>query len=113
MKLLYGVILFALGQILVWFQSNGQFLWPIFKKNTLLVAIIGGTIVSYMLIHATRLIAEHYGGLIWPGRFIGFSLGMLVFSYLTWEFMDEIINTKTMISIFLAFLLICVQLFWK
>jgi hypothetical protein len=66
-----------------------------------------------MLIHATRLIAEHYGGLIWPGRFIGFSLGMLIFSYFTWEFMDETINTKTMISIFLAFLLICVQLFWK
>lgn len=113
MKLVYGVLLFALGQILVWFQSNGQFLWPVFKKNTLFVAMIGGTIVSYMLIHATRLIAEHYGGMIWPGRFIGFSLGMLVFSYLTWEFMDEGINTKTMISIFLAFLLICVQLFWK
>jgi hypothetical protein len=113
MKLLYGVLLFTLGQILVWFQSNGQFLWPIFKKNTFFVAMIGGTIVSYMLIHATRLIAEHYGGLIWPGRFIGFSLGMFVFSYLTWQFMDEGINTKTLISIVLAFLLICVQIFWK
>lgn len=113
MKLTYGALLFILAQVLVWFQSNGQFLWPWFKRNPLILSIVGGTIISYILILATRLIAEHYDGMIWPGRFIGFAIGMLIFSYLTWEFMDEGINTKTMVSIFLSFLLICVQLFWK
>lgn len=113
MKLVYGVLLFTLGQIIVWFQSNGQFLWPWFKQNTFLVSMIGGTSASYVLIKATALIYQHYNGVIWPGRFIGFSIGMFIFSYLTWAFMNEGINTKTMISIFLAFLLICVQVFWK
>jgi hypothetical protein len=113
MKLVYGAILFTLAQVLVWFQSNGQFLWPWFKRNPLILSMIGGTIISYVLILATRLIAEHYYGMIWPGRFIGFAIGMLIFSYLTWQFMDEGINTKTMVSIFLSFILICVQIFWK
>lgn len=113
MKLFYGVLLFTLGQIIVWFQSNGQFMWPWFKKHTLIVAMIGGTLASYVLIKATNLIYQHYGGLIWPGRFIGFSIGMVVFSYLTWQMMNEGINTKTMVSIFLSFVLICVQIFWK
>jgi hypothetical protein len=113
MKLIYGALLFTLGQIIVWFQSNGQFMWPWFKKNTLLVAIIGGTLASYVLIKATNLIYQHYDGLIWPGRFIGFSIGMVVFAYLTWQMMDEGINTKTLVSIILSILLICVQIFWK
>jgi hypothetical protein len=113
MKLLYGVLLFALAQILIWFQSNGQFLWFWFRSNPLLLSLMGGTLISYILINGTRLIAEHYDGLIWPGRFIGFSVGIILFSYLTWQFMNEGINTKTLISIGLSILLICVQIFWK
>ena len=113
MKLIYGAALFAFAQILIWFQSNGQFLWPWFRKNPILLSFMGGTFISYILIVGTRLIAEHYGGLIWPGRFIGFSIGIILFSYLTWQFMDEGMNTKTLISILLSLILICVQIFWK
>jgi hypothetical protein len=113
MKLVYGVLLFTLGQIIVWFQSNGQFLWPWFKQNPFLISVIGGTSASYVLIKATAFIYEHYNGLVWPGRFIGFSIGMLIFSYLTWALMNEGINSKTMVSILLAIVLICVQIFWK
>ena len=35
------------------------------------------------------------------------------FAFLTWYFMGEGINTKTMVSLALAFALICVQLLWK
>ena len=65
------------------------------------------------LIKATALIAGHYGGALWPGRFIGFSLGITSFAFLTWYFMGEGINLKTWISLGLAFALIAVQLFWK
>jgi hypothetical protein len=75
--------------------------------------MIGGTSASYVLIKATAMIYEHYNGIVWPGRFIGFSIGMFVFSYLTWALMHEGINTKTMVSIGLSILLICVQIFWK
>jgi hypothetical protein len=112
-NLIYGVLLFVMGQSMIWFQTNGQFIWPWFKKNPLILSFLGGTTISYMFIKATAFIAGYYDGLIWPGRFIGFSVGILSFALLTNYFLNEGINVKTGISLFLAILLICVQIFWK
>lgn len=111
--LLLGVLFYLIGQILTWFQTNGQFISPWIKKNPLIVSVVGGTAISYMFIKATGLIAEYYGGLIWPGRFIGFSVGILSFAYLTWALMGEGLNLKTIVSLGLALTLIAVQIFWK
>lgn len=105
--------MFLAGQTLTWFQTNGQFISPWIKKNPLVVSVVGGTVISYLFIKATALIAEYYDGLIWPGRFIGFSVGMLVFAAMTQYFMGESITPKTAVSLVLATALICVQLFWK
>lgn len=113
MKLIYGALLFILGQGLIWLQTNGQFIWPWFKKNPWPIAIGFGSIISYILIYATRNVVEHFGGLLWPGRFIGFSSGIIIFAAMTYYFLGEGITTKTMISLALAFALICVQLFIK
>ena len=107
------MLLFALGQGLIWVQANGQFLWPWFKKNPILVSILSGTIISYIVIHGTRLMVEHFDGKFWPGRFVGFSVGMIVFALLTWIFMNEGINTKTTISLVLAACLLAIQIFMK
>ena len=107
------MLLFFGGQTLIWFQTNGQFINEWSKKNPLLISILGGTVISYMFIKATALIAAHYDGALWPGRFIGFSMGICSFAFLTWYFMGEGINTKTLVSLGLAVALICVQLFWK
>lgn len=111
--LLLGIFFYLIGQILIWFQTNGQFLSPWVKKNPLVVSAVGGTIISYVFIRATALIAEYYGGMIWPGRFIGFAVGIISFAYLTWVFMGEGLNIKTLISLGLALTLIAVQIFWK
>lgn len=111
--LIYGILLFALGQSLIWFQTNGQFVWPWFKRNSFWVALVGGTIISYMFIKATAYIAGYYGGLIWPGRFIGFSVGIITFALLTYYIMGQSITPKTAVSLILALALITVQIFWK
>ncbi len=111
--LLGGMLLFLAGQTLIWFQTNGQFISPWAKKNPLIISVLGGTVISYMFIKATALIAGYYDGALWPGRFIGFSMGITSFAFLTWYFLNEGINIKTAVSLFLAFALIAVQLFWK
>jgi len=111
--LIAGMLLFLAGQILIWFQTNGQFINEWAKNNTFILSVVGGTTISYFFINATRLIAEHYNGLLWPGRFIGFSMGITSFAFLTWYFMGEGINTKTTICVILAVAIIIIQLFWK
>jgi len=112
-KLFLTVTLFLVGQTLIWFQTNGQFLWSWFAKNPLILSLVGGTTISYAFILATRFAYEHFDGLLWPGRFIGFGTGMISFVLLTWVFMGEGITTKTAISLVLATTLVCIQVFWK
>tara|TARA_B110001469_G_C9440602_1_gene223196 strand:- start:114 stop:458 length:345 start_codon:yes stop_codon:yes gene_type:complete len=111
--LIVGTLLFALAQSMIWFQTNGQFVWPWFKKNPWTLSIVGGTTISYIFIIATRLIAENFDGAIWPGRFIGFTLGIISFTTLTYLFMGEGLTTKTLVCLALAFCILCVQVFWK
>jgi len=112
-NLIVGVVLFIFAQALIWIQTNGQFVWPFFKRNPLLISIMGGTIISYIFIKGTALVAEHFDGLLWPGRFLGQASGILVFAGMTFLFLNEGINTKTSISLILAAILIGIQIFWK
>ena len=113
MKLFYGFLLFLLGQGLIWIQTNGQFVWPWFKKNPWPVAIGMGSIISYILIKATQMVVEHFDGLLWPGRFIGFASGILIFTAMTYYFMNEGITAKTRVSLLLTLILISIQILWK
>ena len=74
---------------------------------------MGGTIISYVFIKGTALVAEHFDGLLWPGRFLGQSTGIVVFAAMTFIFLNEGINSKTLISLILAAILIGIQIFWK
>jgi len=112
-KLLLSFILFFIAQSAIWFQTNGQFVWPWFKKNPFAISLVMGTSISYILIYATRLMVEHFDGLLWPGRFIAFGSGIIAFTFLTWWFLGEGITYKTVISLLIACLLIVIQLFWK
>ena len=112
-KLTLSIILFLFGQVLIWFQTNGQFLWKWFKENPLILSVVGGSIVSYAFIYATKFAYEHFDGLLWPGRFLGFALGISSYAILTWWFMGEGISAKTFVSLILSAVIISIQLFWK
>jgi hypothetical protein len=112
-KLTLSVLLFLLGQIAIWFQTNGQFLWKWFANNPLILSLVGGSTISYAFIYGTKFAYEHFDGLLWPGRFLGFALGISSYAVLTWWFMGEGISLKTFTSLILSAGVICVQLFWK
>lgn len=59
------------------------------------------------------MVAEHFDGQLWPGRFIGQASGIVIFAAMTFIFLNEGINTKTSISLVLALILLGVQIFWK
>ena len=66
-----------------------------------------------MFIKATGFVVEHFDGLLWPGRFIGFASGMISFAALSYLIMGEGVSVKTGVSLLLAVLLVCIQVFWK
>ena len=110
--ILNSLFWFALGHIAVWFQLNGQFKWEWFKENTLILALCGIPI-SFLYIWGTKYAVQGFEGLLWPGRFLGFSIGMVVYAIFTSWIFNEGITMKTAVSLSLCLLLITIQVFWK
>ena len=111
-SLLYTLLIFSITQISVWFQANGQFVWTWFKDNPLILSLFGIPI-SLGYIYATKYAFVAFEGLLWPGRLVGFAIGIVSFTILTTIFLGEGINNKTIVSLLLASILVCIQVFWK
>jgi hypothetical protein len=112
-NLLIGLTLTFIGQVLIFFQTNGQFFVPWIKNHPFIVSLVGGTLVSYLFITGTGYTVEYFGGTVWENRLLGFGVGMISFSFLTWAYLGEGITTKTTISLMLALTLVLIQILWK
>jgi len=110
--ILISCVIFFIAQLMVWFQLNGQFVWKWFDKNPILLSLIGVPI-SYLFIISTKYGYEGFDGLLWPQRLLVFSLGIISFAFCTYWFLGETMNTKTVISLTLAIILVIIQLVWK
>ena len=112
MRLIYGILLFLGAHLVTWFQLNGQFIWSWFEKNTFLLAVCCIPI-SYLYIYATKHTVQHFDGTMWPVRFVGFGVGILIYAVFVGIFFKEGITLKTLVSLSISLVLICVQVFWK
>ena len=110
--ILISLFWFFVAHIAVWFQLNGQFKWDWFKNNEWVLAL-AGVPISFLYLWGTKYAVNGFDGLLWPGRFVGFGVGMVVYAIFTGYFFNEGITPKTAISLGLALFLISVQLFWK
>lgn len=109
--ILSGLLMFALGQILGWFQLNSQFLWKWWENKPIISAFVFGVPTSIMFWYAWRIVTAHSES-VWSARFIGSGTGFLVFPVLTWFLLGESMFTiKTMICLFLAILIILIQIY--
>lgn len=111
-KLISGTLLFLLGQILVWYQINGQFISTWMKNHPIAVSFLGVPI-SFVYIYATQHLVEAFNGEMWPQRLIGFAMGMIAFTFLTWLHLNQTITPKTAVTLALAVAIVVIQIIWK
>ena len=107
-EVLICVIILFVTQMVIWFQLNAQVKWDWFKDNYLLMALLG-TPISYALMYSTKYGYSGFGEL-WPIRLMGFATGMISFPVITYLVLGEGITLKTAISIFLAVIIMLLQL---
>jgi len=108
-----AIIFFVVGNILAWFQFNSQFVWEWFKDKPILTCAIFSfpmSLAFWYAINSVMIEAEY----LWTSKLVGFGVSNIVFAVLTWIFMNEgIFNIKTSVTLFLASLIIGLQIFWK
>lgn len=112
--LFYGIVLFTTLHIGVWFSTNLQFVSEDLASKSLLISLslaIPTTLCAYF---GSRFIYEALDNSAWAVRFIGFGTSYLIFPALTWILLKEsMLTPKTMLCIFLSFVIVCIQVFWK
>jgi len=108
-KLLQFLIFMSIGHVLVWLQSSGQLIWQSFRNNIWLLCLLGVPL-AYLFITATRIGYEVFDQKLWPVRIIGFSIGTIVFSGMTYFCLGEGLTLKTCISLLLCIAIILVQI---
>ena len=111
-RLIQGTLLYLLGQTLVWYQINGQFLSDWVKSNPLVMSLFGIPI-SFIYIYATQYCVEAFNGELWPQRLIGFAMGCIVFAVLTFVHLNQAITLKTTVTLALALAIVVIQIIWK
>ena len=112
-ELLIGALLFLTGQIIAWYQTNGQFISPWIKQHPILISIIAGIPIGVMYIYGTQYVAEYSGGELWPVRIVGFVTGILGFTLLTYIHLNEPVTLKTGVILLLMTVIVLLQVFWK
>ena len=114
-KFYIGVFIFVvytISQIFTFYQLQGHLWNKWIKENPLLMTVLGLPI-GYVVILASRQMVELWGGQTWPNRIIGFCLGVIVFSLMSWVLLKEPVTLKTSVCLFLSFVILGIQLFWK
>lgn len=112
MQLILGILFGTLAQILVFFQIQGSLKYQVLQDYKWLV-LLTGIPITWLFIESTKYIFYWSGGQLWPGRLIGFSVGITVFTIMSIILFGEGITPKTGICLVLSILILLIQIFWK
>ena len=111
MKIVYGLLLMAIAQIISFIQLQGQMVWKFPRENPYVMMLLGLPI-SLMFMKITKLFNEHYNA-NWPGRLIGFGFGIIIFTIMSWLVFKELPTPKTIICLVLSVSIVLIQILWK
>jgi hypothetical protein len=112
MKILYGILWGLTAQVITFLQLQGQ-LKIDWIKNNLWFSLLMGIPVTYMFMKSVKCFVEAFDGQLWPSRLIGFGLGAIVFTVLSYLLFKEPLTPKTLVCLGLSILIILIQIFVK
>jgi multidrug transporter EmrE-like cation transporter len=112
MNLFKGILYGFVAQVLTFFQLQGQLKYPFFKEHWFLTACMGIPI-SLLFMWSVKHFVEFADGAIWPSRLIGFSIGIIVFSLMSYFLFKEPFTPKTIVCLILGLIIMGIQIFWK
>lgn len=108
MNLIIGILLGVLGQALIFFQIHGSIKYQFLQDHRIWV-ILMGLPISWIFMESAKNLVMWSDGMFWPSRIIGFGIGIVVFSALSYFLFGEAITVKTAVCIALAIIIIMIQ----
>ena len=112
MNLFKGVLYGLFAQIITFLQLQGQ-LKIDFLKDNLWFTLLMGMPISFLFMSSVKYFVLAYNGEIWPSRLIGFGIGTVVFTFMSYFLFKEPLTLKTLICLGLGISIILIQIFYK
>ena len=111
-SIIYILVIYTISQVFTYYQLQGHLFNKWIKDNPLIMTLLGLPI-GYFVIKASRVMVELWGGQTWPNRLIGFSLGVIIFTIMSWWLLKEPLTPKTITCLVLCFVILMIQFLWK
>ena len=109
-SMLIALAFFVCGHIMGWYSSNSQLVWEFWEDKPILANIIFGIPAGVFFWYGTKYVMQSQPEL-WTARFTAGVLGYLTFPLMTWFYLGESMFTiKTMLCVFLALMIMFVQI---
>ena len=109
--ILLTILLFIVGNIIVWYQLNSQLVWDWAKGNkSMWIMSLLGIPISLLFWLCTKWGYIGFGNL-WAVRWLAFGSSMLVFPIMTYFYLGEPMTFKTILTLGLAIIIMIIQLF--
>ena len=112
MYVLMASLLFILAQGGAWLQHNLQFKYPKLGPEWW-GWYVAALPITWLFLKSTQLGVEGFGNSLWANRFLGFSVGIIVYAILTQHFFNQPMTSKVWVQVGLCILIMCIQVFWK
>ncbi len=110
--ILMASFLFIFAQGGAWLQHNLQFKYPKLGPEWW-GWYLASIPITWLFLKSTQLGVEGFGNSLWANRFLGFSVGMIVYAVLTQYFFNQPMTSKVWVQVALCVIIMCVQVFWK
>lgn len=111
MKIVTAFLLCVVAGVLSFIQLQGQLAWKFPRENPYVMMLLGLPI-SLIYIKMTKIFNEEFQA-NWPGRLLGFGVGIIIFTIMSWLVLKESPTLKTMLCLGLASIIVALQIFWK
>lgn len=107
-NLFLGVLYGLFGQIGSFLQLQGNVKYGWYEKHPYIL-LLASIPLSWLYIQSVKNLVLYFGGELWQSRFVGFGIGVIVFSIMSSILFKEPFTIKTIISIILAIIIILIQ----
>ena len=112
LSIFFVLFVYLVSQVFTYYQLQGHLFNKWIKDNPMIMAILSVPI-GYYVVMASRTMINLWDGQTWPNRLIGFSLGVIVFTIMSWILLREPLTVKTSVCLFLCFIILSIQFLWK
>ena len=112
MNLLVGFLYGLVAQVLTFLQLQGSIKYVWYEKYPFVI-ILASIPSGWLFLKSVQHFVTAFEGEIWPSRLLGYGIGVIIFTLMSWQLFGEHINMKTLVCLGLSVLIILIQIFWK